>query len=468
MAYSIDELRKCMKALKEHGSKTAAADALGLHYSSLARRIAAAQRLPEFQENKLPAGKAGRKTGEIDEQTALLILAAWKANRYSIKGLASAAKTSESSVRLRLSAAQAVVGEVTQDEIAKAQAAAVERSLDDEITIRKARSEASQARSRLSDATDEITRLRARLTDLEAVVRSDAAPADWTLTQRRGERSEHIPMLFTSDFQIGEVIRPAETEHGHGYDTETFRKRYRHMIDTTIYLSFEHVSEDWHYPGIVYARGGDTVSGQIHDELAETDDVTPIRAVEIAFEEEAAGIRKLADAFGRVDVKDCGGGNHDRVTKKPRAKQAWSNLDRLVSFMLQREFAGDERVHFQTTESMDVFFPIYQRNYLLTHGDRIGSRGGQGFIGPAATIMRGAQKVVTEQQALGRHVDCVMMGHFHTPFWYDWVLVNGSMPGYSEFAKQNRMRPHDPQQWLLYHHARRGVVDLKPIILTDA
>jgi predicted phosphodiesterase len=240
------------------------------------------------------------------------------------------------------------------------------------------------------------------------------------------------------------------------------------MIEKTLYLSFTHGGKEWTYPGIVYARGGDTISGGIHEELAETEDLSPIEAVEVAFEEESAGIAKLADAFGRVFVPDCGGGNHDRITKKPRSKKAHANFDRLINYMLRRQFQNDPRVTFQNTLSMDVLFTIYGRNILLTHGDRIGSRGGQGFIGPAATILRGAQKVIMEQSALGRHIDMVMMGHFHTPMYLGWVMVNGSLPGYSEFAKMNRMRPFPPQQMLSFWHPDRGCVDLKPMILTEA
>lgn len=464
MAYSDEELRRVAEAVRAtDGSTQAASEHLGMPWSSTDRRIKAAIERGILPPREAKRGKPGNPTIEMSETEARAVLAAYKAYRCSPTHTGAALGVTLDTMKRMVKRAERVVGALTEDEIVQAKS---EGSLDTDLRLRRARTEASSAKSKLADASEEIFRLQMKLADLESVVRSDATPAEWTLRPRQGSTTDHIPMLFTSDFQIGEVIREEETEHGYGYSTEIFRRRYRAMIETTLQLCFKHASKDWTYPGIVYARGGDTVSGAIHDELAETDDVTPIRAVEIAFEEEAAGIAKLADAFGRVDVKDCGGGNHDRVTKKPRSKQAWSNLDRLVSFMLQREFAQDPRVHFQTTESMDVFFPIYQRNYLLTHGDRIGSRGGQGFVGPAATIMRGAQKVLQEQAALGRRVDCVMMGHFHTPLWYDWVLVNGSLPGYSEFAKMNRMRPHAPQQWLVMHHERHGVVDLKPIILT--
>lgn len=344
----------------------------------------------------------------------------------------------------------------------------VERSVEEEVVVHRAREEARSAKARLKDAVSQISELQDKLSEYEMMGNISAEPAEWTARPRQSESSEHVPLLFTSDFQLGEVIDPDETEHGHAYNASIFRKRYRRMIETTIHLSFEHAGRQWTYPGIIYARGGDTISGGIHDELAETDDLSPIEAVEMAFEEESAGILKLADAFGRVHVPDCGGGNHDRTTKKPRSKKAYANFDKLVNFMLRREFRDDPRVTFQTTKSMDVRFTIYEKRILLTHGDRIGSRGGQGFIGPAATIMRGAQKVIMEQSAMGEHIDMVMMGHFHTPMYLGWVMVNGSLPGYSEFAKMHRMRPFAPQQFLTYWYEGRGVVDIKPIILTEA
>jgi len=289
-------------------------------------------------------------------------------------------------------------------------------------------------------------------------------PPDWTVS-RGGGKHEHIPVLITSDFQIGEVIRPQETDHTHGYSVEIFRRRYRALIAQAIRLCLDH-QPSWTYPGIIYERLGDTISGGIHEELAETDEVTPIEAVQIAAEEETAGIRALAEAFGRVLVEDCGGGNHDRDTHKPRSKAATAHsFDRLVSYILQREFRDDPRVEFHTTESPDIIFPVYDRMILATHGDKIGSRGGQGFIGPAATIARGAQKVIMEQQALGRRIDEVHLGHFHTFTDQDFVISNGCLPGYSEYAKLNRLRPQPPLQVLAFYSPKWGRVCTKRIFL---
>ena len=339
------------------------------------------------------------------------------------------------------------------------------RTLDEDVRLHRAQETSREATGRLKEARRKITELEDELAEYRRALQSSVRPAEWTLRPSAYSR-EHIPYLFTSDFQIGETIRAEETDHAHGYDIATFRKRYRRLIETTVDLCHTHQS-GWTYPGIIYTRGGDTISGAIHDELSETDEVTPVEAIEIGFEEEAAGILKLAEAFGRVEVK-CVPGNHDRDTKKPQSKKAWAHsYERLLTFMLEREFRHDDRITFQTSKSPDVYFSIYDTRILLTHGDKIGSRGGQGFIGPAATIMRGAQKVIMEQASLGRRVDEVHVGHFHTPLELGYALANGCVPGYSEYAKMLRLRPEAPSQWLAFYNQRFGRVDLKKIYLEE-
>lgn len=352
---------------------------------------------------------------------------------------------------------------------------AAERTVAEDVTLKRATTATAKAEKKNKALLDELQRHQDMIRDLKWAAGEMASfkPVPWINPNRAAHKSEHMPYLLTSDFQVGEVVNPAETEHGYGFDVPIFQRRYKRMVEVSIYLARQHVGPGWTYPGFIYARGGDPISGGIHQELRETDSLTPMEAARVVAETEVEGIATLAAEFGKVFVPCVGHSNHSRLTFKPQAKKARANsFDAMIDWMIMDKIAGmpkvKGRVKFQTTESPDVFFPIYEMNILLTHGDNIGSRGGQGFIGPAATIMRGAQKVVMEQSAMGRRIDRVDLGHFHTPMYLGWVLVNGSMPGYSEYAKMFRMRPSPPQQTLLFHHPRRGVVDIKPLILTEA
>jgi hypothetical protein len=289
-------------------------------------------------------------------------------------------------------------------------------------------------------------------------------PPKWMVPAVPPKSKPGIPLLFGSDYQWGEEIRANELDGINAFNREIARARLKRMVERTVDLCRSHtVNPD--YPGIIYARGGDMISGDIHQELRETNDLQSIPAVLDLVENEAAAIRVLVDKFGKVHVISVPG-NHGRTTIKPHAKRfVETNYDYLIACMLEREFRADKRVTFYTPMSGDARFAVYGWWFLLTHGDRIGSSGGQGFIGPAATITRGMKKLVDYYTTLGQHVDWVLMGHFHTRLELEYGFSNGSLPGYSEFAKQFRMRPSPPEQWLFFVHPARGITTRWPIQL---
>lgn len=342
-------------------------------------------------------------------------------------------------------------------------------TLEDNIRVHRAEQKSRESDLRLKDAIKQMAILEDRLRDLEWANNVSLRPADWTFTERSSKKREHIPELFTSDQQVGEVIRESETEAGYGYNPTIYVERHRRMIDTVNYLSHHHGGSGWTYPGIIYLRGGDTIDGGIHPEDAGEQTLTPLQCVELVFEEEARGLELLIESFGKVDVKTPGSaGNHDRTNPKPVSKKAFAhNYDRLIHKMLVNHFRKDKRVTFQTSESFDLRYKIYDQNIMLTHGDRMSAGGGTGFIGPIANILKGWQKVTMEQAALGFTIHQMRTGHYHTPFFTPYGWGNGCLPGYSEFAKSFRMRPTPPMQLFGFHHHKRGLVDMKPLVLVD-
>lgn len=294
-------------------------------------------------------------------------------------------------------------------------------------------------------------------------------PSRWSALKLDKSGRRETPVLLTSDFQIGEVVRAGDTPSGNEYSIEVFRKRYRRLVERAIALVEEHHGGADHF---VYLRGGDTISGGIHEELADTDEVPPPVQARIAIEEESAGIRRLLDAFGKVYVYSvCG--NHDRIHPKPRAKRYTDNsYEVLIQYGLEAQFTDprtgrpDPRVIFRTDSTGDLLFDVRGFLFLLTHGDRIGTGGGQGFIGPVAPITRGVQKVIAQYAGLGVHIDCVLGGHYHTSVETQHCLFNNTLVGDSEYAHAKIRAPiAPPSQTLFFVHDRYGRTATRRIYL---
>lgn len=287
-------------------------------------------------------------------------------------------------------------------------------------------------------------------------------PGSWHVIGRKPSGRKEVPVLFTSDFQVGEVITLADTRGENEYNIEIFRRRYRTMIGVAVNLI------EKHHGGadqIVYLRGGDTISGSIHEELADTDEVTPPQQCIVAIEEEVAGIKHLADRFGKVHVISVHG-NHDRNTHKPRNKTSFAHsFETIIQWAIQSHFKDDPRVQFTSDASGDVLFEVCGYRMLLTHGDAIGSGGGAGFLGPSGPIVRGAKKVKYSYAGIGEHIDLVLMGHYHNPVYIrNEVMCNGSTAGHSEYARRRiRVVPQAPIQTLFFVHERHGVTAVREI-----
>jgi hypothetical protein len=254
------------------------------------------------------------------------------------------------------------------------------------------------------------------------------------------------------------------------------RRRYKRLIEKTIDLCMTHmVNPD--YPGLVYKRGGDMVSGDIHNELRETNDAGSIGQVVDLVEHEVSGLEAMLAAkkpngewlFPEIWVISVPG-NHGRQTIKPQSKgSVEANYDTLSAYMIEMHFKarGEKRIHFHTPSSPDALFRVHGFTILLTHGDRIGSRGGAGFVGAVATVGRGMKKLIEYYAAIGIIVDWIFIGHFHEYHELPWGFCNGSLPGISEYARDGRFVPKPPLQLLTFVHPRHGITARWPILLED-
>jgi hypothetical protein len=293
---------------------------------------------------------------------------------------------------------------------------------------------------------------------------------DWVIkTPKKTEGLPGVPTLFCSDWHWGEVVDPNQIAFKNSFNPRIARQRAQSLVKHTIDLLFNHMVNPT-YPGIVLVLGGDMFSGDIHEELAESNEQSTMESLIDLFGVMIWVIESLLDYFPRIFIP-CVTGNHGRMTRKPRHKnRVYTNFDWLLYQLLQKHFhpgggKKDERVSFQISDGSDAYFRIYDHRYLLTHGDQF--RGGDGVIGPLGPIIRGDHRKRTRQSQIDQDYDTLLLGHFHQLMQLRRVIVNGSLKGYDEYAWAGNFPFEEPRQALWLTHPKHGITISMPVHVSD-
>lgn len=308
----------------------------------------------------------------------------------------------------------------------------------------------------------ENARLQLQLDETLGVVETAPKIPEWIDTKT--DSSQNIPVLLCSDFHYGENVNPNEVPNGNCYSPNVANARWDRLIDRTINKIN---AKGKHVKGMVVCFLGDDVSGDIHEELKETNQKTPLDACMDVAGQKIKMIEAFKKQYGKIWVISVMG-NHGRTNQKPQSKGLAShNYDSLIAAIVERHFVKDKNVSFYTPKSGEAYFELYGYNFLATHGDRIGSRGGQGFLGCSATIARGQQKTRQSYAQIGKPIDWLLIGHFHTPMQLEHTIANGTTVGYSQYARDLRLEPSYPSQTLFFVDDKFGVTDVSQIYVTN-
>lgn len=329
---------------------------------------------------------------------------------------------------------------------------------------------------------DSVRTLRAELSGIHrdnltaAVVREHilglsahpASPPGWLMKESKKRGYAGVPSTLWSDWHWGEVVDPAQINGVNAYNLEIAHARSRTLVERLIDLCFNHMTGA-DYPGIVVNLGGDMISGDIHAELTETNELPIMPTILDLFGVLVWSLDRLLERFPRVFVNGVPG-NHGRNTLKPRMKnRVYQNFDWLLYGLLERHYLGNARIAFNSPSTGDAYFNIYQQRYLLTHGDTLGVHGGDGIIGALGPILRGTFKTRNSSAAMGLPFDTIMMGHWHQRIAMDRVIVNSCLKGFDEFAKNAlRASPEPASQNLWWTHPKHGITCAWPIYVDDS
>lgn len=344
----------------------------------------------------------------------------------------------------------------------------LEAAMSSEPELR-AKLEQSRRAQRAVDAQnatllERIAELEKTLDFVEAADGLNLAPPKWML-EPASDRKKHATLaLLLSDTHFDEVVEPSEINGLNAYNRRIAEQRLRAWAENAVKIA-RHYMSGLSFDGVVLMLGGDIFSGDIHEELKETNEDTVLGSLLHWSEQIAAAIDLVSSEFGKVHVP-CVMGNHGRLSRKPRMKlRARTNLDWLLGKMLERHFAKNKNVTFNISDNADVLVPVYKWNHLLSHGDQVSGGGGIGGIWPP--IMRMKARKAQRAMDVGTPFQTMWIGHWHQYISTPGMIVNGSLKGLDEYAWINNFGYEVPQQALAVVTPEHNITLQAPVFCQD-
>jgi hypothetical protein len=333
-----------------------------------------------------------------------------------------------------------------------------ERQLED---LRRQLSSAKAERDEAEAAYERAAR------ELQLMLKLDgqkSAPPAWTVKAPKAGKHHGTPWLLLSDLHLDEVVNPAEVGGVNAFNRKIAELRLRATFANAVTVTRDYWTGIT-YDGIVVPLAGDLYSGDIHEELSQTNEDTILGSILHWTDHLAAGLLLLAEEFGKVHVPVVVG-NHSRRTRKPRAKfRARDNFDWFTGHLLARMLAGDKRITFDVSDAADAFVQSYGQRVCITHGDQ--ATGGSGIGGIWPPLMRLDARKRARQAAIAQPYDLLIMGHWHTLTWGPSFIVNGSLKGLDEYAAINNFGFEPPQQALWLMTPEHGRTWQAPVFCQD-
>lgn len=277
--------------------------------------------------------------------------------------------------------------------------------------------------------------------------------------------SPHEMLLLLSDAHYPEVVDPAESL-GLCYNPDIARARIAHTFDT-VRRYRELRGSAYDVRKLTVAINGDMLSGDIHEELSETNALPMTEALTTLAYLTYDLLRGSLEGFQQVEAVIMPG-NHPRLHKKPRAKQKWNNWEYVYGQLIKALAVKEPRLTITVPKAIVYRHQIFDYTVGISHGDGVKA---QSFAGiPHYSMARRQNAIQALLKDLGeKQLDLLVYGHFHQLIYDEGqgcsLIINGSVKGGDEYGISSRYSAPRPVQALVTWHPRHGITDLSRINL---
>lgn len=281
-----------------------------------------------------------------------------------------------------------------------------------------------------------------------------SVPARFTAPKLAGAtqagKKKHVQAILLSDLHCGEVVEPEAVNGLNDFNFDVLKRRMDSMLKSMVSFARTRAYpiEELHIWLL-----GDNLSGNIHEELAQTNEFPVAEQCWRVADLLAGWIEQLVPYYPKIVVTGVAG-NHPRTQKPHASKQVHDNFDWLAYKIIETRLANYKSVSCDFPRSGFIVVKIAGVNVLLFHGDGIRST----MPGvPFGGVMRRWNELNKQYATQGVHLDAGAFGHFHQPNVIQGQLFgNGSVIGTNEFGLKNFGGGDKPTQLLLTFHEDKG------------
>jgi len=206
---------------------------------------------------------------------------------------------------------------------------------------------------------------------------------------------------------------------------------------------------------LIFASLGDTISGFIHEELQETNQLSPSEATLLAQNLIYSGLSYLCEQTKLKQILFIGiVGNHSRTTKKIQHSNGYKMSYEWMMYknIEQQCKLTNLPIEFNIPDSeLAIVDTDDDRRFIFCHGFQVKSTGTGAICGIYPALNRLALKWHNTFNQ-----DRIFLGHFHSCTSISNAVVNGSIIGYNTFAMTNGFTCEEPCQYYVVYDSEVG------------
>jgi len=266
-------------------------------------------------------------------------------------------------------------------------------------------------------------------------------------------KSETVPIIQLSDTHFDERVEPSTINGANKYNLEIAASSWSMLIQNSLKMIY-HERNNSEIKQVVIWLGGDFISGNIHQELRESNYLSPTQAIRFAKEKIITAINFYLQhgKFEKIIIP-CNFGNHGRTEKEKFIATGYRNsYEWMMYHDLADYFSNNKKIEFVIGDGIYVYLNIMGYVNRFFHGDYIKYSGG---VGGLTIPLRKAIGDMNKETV----ADYNFMGHYHQRWQATKdCFVNGSLIGFNAYAQSIRATPEERQQGLNFLNKKYGMI----------